>query len=247
MHTEYHKFYSPHLTQDFELKSYGHAGKPLVVFPSQDGRFYDFENWKMIDAIAGHIDAGKVKVFCIDGRDWESWTQNAAHPNDRARRYSDYDAAVLFDVLPFIRSHSHMHSHRDMILTGCSMGAYHAVNFFLRHPDAADTVIALSGVYRLKTFLGDYIDNETYHHSPINYLEHLADPHYLRLYRQSRIVICCGQGRWEEECLADSKHLSHLLHEKNVPHWLDLWGHDVDHDWPWWRAQLPYFLDKLGH
>lgn len=247
MHVEYHKIYSGHLGQDFELKSYGHAGKPAVVFPSQDGRFYDFENWKMTDAIAGHVDSGKVKVFCIDGRDWESWTDKGKDANARAKRHADYDAAVLFDVLPFIRTKAQMHHSRDLLVTGCSMGAYHAVNFFLRHPDVCDEVVALSGVYNLRTFIGDYIDHDTYMQSPTHYLAHLTDPHYLSLYAQSRITLCCGQGRWEEECLADTKHLSHLLHEKNIPHWLDLWGTDVDHDWPWWRRQLPYFLEKMGH
>ena len=30
-----------------EFKVYGTAGKPVLVFPSQDGRFYDFENQGM--------------------------------------------------------------------------------------------------------------------------------------------------------------------------------------------------------
>ncbi|HGK3117828.1 TPA: alpha/beta hydrolase-fold protein [Streptococcus pneumoniae] len=31
-----------------------------------------------------------------------------------------------------------------MMTTGCSMGAYHALNFFLQHPDVFTKVIALN-------------------------------------------------------------------------------------------------------
>jgi esterase/lipase superfamily enzyme len=245
MHIEYHKLFSPHLNQDFELKVYGHDGHPLVVFPSQDGRFFDFENFGMIDAVSRHLNQGTLRLFSLDGRDWEHWTNNSAHPHDRAKRYADYDAAILFDILPFIRSHSHLRHPRDIILTGCSLGAYHAANFFLRHPDTANALIALSGVYTLKTYIGDYMDDKVYLQSPLHYLANLHDGHYLDLYRQSKIILCCGQGRWEEECLQDTRQLSHLLANKGVNHWLDLWGNDVDHDWPWWRKQLPYFLDQV--
>ncbi len=162
MHVEYHRLFSPHLNEDFELKSYGDNGHPIIVFPSQGGRFFDFENWGMIDALRPHIDSGRFKVFAVDGRDWESWSDATKHTHDRAKRHADYDAAILFDVLPFIRARCHQEHPRDLILTGCSMGAYHAVNFFLRHPDVADTVIGLSGVYQLNTFIGPYLDEAVY-------------------------------------------------------------------------------------
>jgi len=54
-----------------------------------------------------------------------------------------------------------------------------------------------------------------------------------------------GQGAWEEEMLDDARALKHILDEKGIPHWIDFWGHDVNHDWPWWHKMLPYFLDKL--
>ena len=43
-----------------------------------------------------------------------------------------------------------------MMTTGCSMGAYHALNFFLQHPDVFNKVIALSGVYDARFFVGDF-------------------------------------------------------------------------------------------
>jgi esterase/lipase superfamily enzyme len=125
------------------------------------------------------------------------------------------------------------------------MGAYHAANFFFRHPDIFDTVIALSGLYRLNHFIGDYMDDNVYFNTPLAYLPNMDDPWYLDQYRQSHIVVCVGQGAWEEDMLADTRLLKHILEQKGIPHWIDFWGHDVNHDWPWWHKMLPYFLGKL--
>jgi esterase/lipase superfamily enzyme len=125
------------------------------------------------------------------------------------------------------------------------MGAYHAANFFFRHPDIFDTVIAISGLYRLNIFIGDYMDDNVYFNTPLAYLPNLNDPWYLDQYRQSHIIICAGQGAWEDEMLADTLALKRILERKDIPHWIDIWGHDVNHDWTWWHKMLPYFLDKL--
>jgi esterase/lipase superfamily enzyme len=125
------------------------------------------------------------------------------------------------------------------------MGAYHAANFFFRHPDIFDTVIALSGLFRLNHFIGDYMDENVYFNTPLVFLPNLNDPWYLEQYRQSHIIVGVGQGAWEDEMLADARALKHILQQKNIPHWIDIWGHDVNHDWPWWHKMLPHFLDKL--
>ena len=44
-----------------EFKVFGHAGIVLLAFPSQDGRFYDYENRNLIQSISYQIDQGKVK------------------------------------------------------------------------------------------------------------------------------------------------------------------------------------------
>ena len=115
----------------------------------------------------------------------------------------------------------------------------------IRHPEIFDTLIAISGLYRLNHFIGDYVDENVYFNSPLMYLENLTDPEYLELYRQSRIIVCAGQGAWEDEMLEDTLTLKRILEQKNIPHLIDIWGGDVNHDWPWWRKMLPYFLEKL--
>ena len=43
--------------------------------------------------------------------------------------------------------------------TGCSMGAYHAANSLFRHPDQFDGLVAMSGLYQLRMFIGDEVDD----------------------------------------------------------------------------------------
>jgi esterase/lipase superfamily enzyme len=244
MNIEYHKWWSNHLNQDMELKVFGHAGKPVVVFPCQGGRFYEWEDFRMIDAIHWFIDEGKIQLFTVDSVDKQSWANWDADPADRGRRHEDYDRYIIHEVVPFIKNH--LQSDQKMIATGCSLGAYHSGNFFFRHPDVFDTMISISGPFSLKIFVGDYMDDNIYFNSPLSYLQELDDPWYIDKYRQSKIIVCCGQGAWEERMLADVYALKKILEDKNIPAWIDIWGYDVNHDWPWWRKMVPYFLGQLN-
>lgn len=243
MNVEYHRWWSRSLGQDMELKVYGHAGKPVVVFPCQGGRFFEYEDFGMVEACRSFVEGGAVTLVTVDGVDGQSWTNRGAHPADRARRHNDYDRYIVEEVAPFVRTLRPQAS--GALATGCSMGAYHSANFFFRHPDVFDAVIALSGVYKLTDFVGDYVDENVYFNSPLLYLPGLSDPWYLDRYRRSQIVVCVGQGAWEDQMLADTRALQAILASKDIPAWIDFWGHDVNHDWPWWRRQMPHFLANL--
>lgn len=245
MNIEYHQWWSPNLSQNMELKVYGYYGKPILVFPAQGGRFYEYEDFKMIDAISGFIEGGKVKVFTVDSIDSQSWGNWNAHPADRARRHEDYDRYIIHEVASFVKQHCGG-SDEKTISTGCSMGAYHAANFFFRHPDVFDTMISLSGLFHLQMFTGDFVDDNVYFNSPLLYLPGLTDAWYLDQYRQSNIIVGVGQGAWEDAMLADAYALKRILDEKGIPNWIDIWGYDVNHDWPWWRKMMPYFLSHSG-
>jgi esterase/lipase superfamily enzyme len=245
MNVEYHKWFSPSLGQDMELKVYGYYGKPVLVFPAQGGRFFEYEDFGMIEAIKGSIDSGNIKVFTVESMDNQSWANWGAHPADRALRHEDYDRYIVTEVAPFISQHCSNPADK-IIATGCSMGAYHAGNFFFRHPDVFDTMIALSGLFQLHMFVGDYTDDNVYYNSPLYYLPNLNDSWFLDQYRNSNIIVCVGQGAWEDAMLRDAYELKAILEVKNIPAWIDIWGYDVNHDWPWWRMMMPYFLNKLG-
>jgi esterase/lipase superfamily enzyme len=243
MHVERHRWYSPALGQEMECELYGHAGRPVLAFPSQDGRMADFAGFGMIDACREILEAGRMRLVAVDGIDWQSWTNAAVAPAERARRHLAYDRYVMDELVPFVRKTA---GRGTMWVTGCSMGAFHAANFFFRRPDVFDGVIGLSGLYSATSFIADQWDDATYFNSPLQYLPGLADPAFLDRYRRSAIAFGVGQGRWEEDCLADTRALEGILRGKGIPAWFDYWGGDVDHDWPWWRKMLPYFLDRMG-
>lgn len=241
MHTEFHQWYSPSLSHDMGLKVYGHFGRPLLVFPCAGGTFHEFEDFGMVDTIREFIDAGRVKVFTVGSIDHQTWLRQDGHPGDRAWRHEAYDSYIVHEVVPFIRNN--LGSDWKIALSGNSLGAYHAVNFCLRHPDVFDATIALSGVYTTRHLIGDYMDQNVYLNSPIDYLPSLNDPWFLDQLRNSRIVICTGLGAWEYP--DDARAMHHLLHSKGIPAWIDYWGHDVNHDWPWWKKQMPHFLPHI--
>lgn len=250
MKIEYFKEYSQILNRDMEYKVYGHAGKPCIAFPCQDGRFYDYENRGLINSISWYIEQGKIQVFCVDSIDLESWSAANKNPRDgilAQERYFDYIIKEFVHKVYEINTSGNCGDVASGILAyGCSMGAYHAMNFFLRKPDIFDAVLALSGIYHSGFFIKNYADDLTFLNSPIDSLKCMDYNHpYLDLYRQAKIVVCVGQGSWEEECLADTRQIDYELHRHNIDCWIDYWGHDCPHDWPSWLIQTPYFLRHI--
>jgi len=247
MHIEEHSWFSRHLNREMALKVYGHWGSPVIVFPCSRGRYFDYEGMGMISAIDDFINTGRIKLFCVDSVDAESWYNYNVPPARRNARHEAYDRYVVEEVISFIRDHCRS-PHQRVMANGCSMGAYHAVNFFLKHPDVFEGTIALSGLYRLdRTEFGLAAGDipAVYYNSPLNYLPQLSDPWYLERYRHSNIIVCVGQGAWEEEAVSDTHHLDALFREKSIPAWVDFWGTDVNHDWPWWYKQMNYFLERV--
>ena len=244
MKIEYHNWYSYRLSRMMEFKIYGHAGRAVFVFPSSGGRFFEFEDFKMIDAISWFIDNGLIRVITPDSIDSETWLNHHRYPSDKARHHNAYDAYIVEELVPFIKQHCDVEG--KMIATGCSLGAYHAANIFFRHPDVFDTVIALSGIYDARYHVGEALEEyDVYTNSPVDYLKNMTDPYYLDLYRNSAIIVACGTGAYEEDSIRDTKHLQSVLVNKGIEAWIDLWGSDVNHDWVWWRKMLPYYLGTL--
>lgn len=241
MNIEYHRWWSPHLHREMDLKVYGHAGKALLVYPCAGGSFYEFEDFGMVEVVRPFLEDGRLQVFTVDSVDSESWLAQQKWPGDRAWRHEQYDAYIVHEVAPFIRSYTE--SDARLMATGNSMGALHAANSLFRHPGVFDTCIALSGLYGPDYFVGTYRDEHVDANFPLLYLPVCTDGWLLEAYRRSTIIICVGQGAWEEMHVRETRMLQQVLENLQVPAWIDYWGYDVNHDWPWWRRQLPYFLE----
>ena len=104
MEVQYHKFYSPSLNRDMECKVYGHAGRPVLFIPCQDGRFFDFENFHMTEVWSPWIDSGEVMVFSIDTIDSETWSNKSGDPRWRICRYEQWIQYITDEMVPFMRN-----------------------------------------------------------------------------------------------------------------------------------------------
>lgn len=268
MEVRYFKTYSTNLQREVEYKTYGEGGKGVLVFPSQDQRFYEWEDSGMVAALSPMIEAGLFHLICCDSIDRETWSvvdENLDRKHSyRAlielhERWYNY---IIEELIPQVNRGE------QLVVTGCSMGGYHAGNVFFRRPDLFDTLLSLSGLFHADYFFpgfedsglphpipeptGDFafdLDEASpliYRNSPIHFLRDQNDPHLLNeQYRQKKIILCCGQGNYERVTLASTRALGRLLEEKNIPAWVDIWGKDVYHDFEWWRKQAAYFFNKI--
>ena len=225
--------------------SYGHWGRPVLAFPSQQGECWQYEERGMIDAVAGLIDAGRVKIYCVDSYDSWSWHDQGLPLEERARRHGHYDWWILERVVPFV--FDDCGGPTEIIVTGPSFGAYHAANFAFRRADLFPVAICQSGVYDVSVVGWGERGDSLYFNNPMDYVAHLNGDHLEWLRARLSILLLCGQGQWEDTtgALESTKRFAGLLGEKGIRHELDLWGYDVAHDWPAWRAQLAHHLPRF--
>ncbi len=226
--------------------AYGYYGRPLLVFPSDGGRCGDWEDRGMVDAVGDLVDAGRVKLYCVDSYDASSWRNSSLSLEERARRHGGYEDWVLNQVVPLI--HNDCQGTPQVMLAGCSFGAYHAANFALKQADLFPLAICMSGVYDVSVVGGGWERGDAvYFNNPMDYMVHADGDHLDWLRRSTHLVLVCGQGMWEDTtgALEATKAFGGLLASKGISHELDLWGHDVPHDWPSWRAQLAHHLPRF--
>lgn len=248
MNVQYFNEYSHALGRNMECKVYGHAGRPVLFIPCQDGRFFDFENYHMSDTWSPWIDSGRVMVFSIDTIDKETWSDPNNDPTWRINRYEAWIRYITDEMVPFMREMVNQYNgwtgYPGVIVTGCSLGATHAANLFFRRPDLFDGLLALSGLYTTEFGFGSFMNETVYNNSPVHFLPNMPKDHpYIAQYNSKRAVICVGQGPWE--MVDETRRLDAILKDKGINVWVDYWGTDVAHDWPWWHKQVPYFVPYL--
>ena len=151
----------------------------MIAFPTSGGDEWEYERQGLIGAIASQIDAGRVKVFCINTNHGDSFANGGAHPRHRSWMQKQYDDYVCQEVVPFVRHHCQS-GDIGVWTMGASLGGYHAVNTLLKHPDMVKRCYALSGVYDMKQFMGGDYDDNFYFNNPVDYVANLSDPWTLR-------------------------------------------------------------------
>lgn len=239
MRREITSWYSPALNKEMPVASYGHYGFAVLLIPTAAADYLEYERFQLIQSLEPMINEGKFRVFSIDSINRESWLNYQMEPAHRAIRHNQFNEYVFNEVIPFIRNAT---SNETFIYTcGASFGALHAMNLFLKRPDIINGSISMSGVYDLTEYTRGYWDEQVYFNSPIHYIPNLENPFYLDKIRASHhIHIYTGSGQYEEPDA--SRRFASVLFSKGIWCDLDIWDADVTHDWPAWRAMLPYIL-----
>jgi esterase/lipase superfamily enzyme len=226
---------------------YGHYGRPVLAFASDSGWAQDFESNGMLDAVSDLVEDGRCKIYCIDSYESASWRRGDLPLEARAREHLRFESFVVNDLVPLI--YRDCQGPLDVVVTGCSFGAYHAANFALRRADLFPRALCLSGAYDLSGIGWGERGDTFYFNNPTDYVAHLHGDHLDWLRGRVRLTLVAGQGPWEDDsasgALPSTRRLGDLLDEKGIPCDVDIWGHDAAHDWPWWRKQLAYHLPRM--
>lgn len=242
MHREYYRWYSQRLHRDMELLVFGHAGAKVLVFPTRDGRFHEYEDLRLVQSLADKIHAGQLQLWCVDSLAWESFYCFWCHPADRIRRHIQFEEYILNEVLPLM---GQKNSHPCTIAHGCSLGAYQAASLAFRHPHLFQKLVVFSGRYDLTLnvdtfhdlFNGHY-DENIYYHTPTHFLPSLDCNWRLEHLRRMDIVMTIGAA---DPFLDNNRLLSHILDAKGIRHTLHVWEGRA-HRGYYWRKMAPLLV-----
>lgn len=221
-----------------ELTIFGHGGARMLVFPTSKGRFYEWEDRGMMNTLADQIDGGNLQVYCVDSVDAESWYAHWKHPGAKAWRNIEYDNYLVYEVLPLSRQKN---DNPFLITAGASFGAYHALNFALRHPDLVGRAIGMSGIYEIDRWTGGHQDDNIYYNSPCAFIPQEHEGWRLDALRRMDIILAVGR---DDSLRYSSENLSSVLWQKNIGNALRLWD-GWAHDWPWWHQMIRLYVG--GH
>lgn len=224
-----------------ELLVFGESGTPVLFFPTRTARFYDYENWRIIDAISSKIESGQLQVFCVDSIDIESFYSDKL-PAEKILRHQQYEQYIIDEVLPYIRSYN---QHPDLVSAGCSLGGYHAVNIAFKYPWLFTKVVGMSARYdltisssRFPDLFGGYYDDNIYYSMPSMYAPNLHDSFLLQSLRKMNIIIVVGE---EDPFLNNNQQLIGNLYRQDIYPEFFVWNEEA-HRPRYWRQMVQLYL-----
>ncbi len=238
MKESYHKWHSQYLNRDLEMLVFGTSGYPIILFPPEKGKFYDCKDAGLILCVESFLDNDKIKIYCPDTIDSESWYNFNVNPSERVKKHIIYERIILNEVIEFAKYET---ERKFVSVAGCSFGGYHALNLAFRHPDVIDSVISMGGFFDIKQFIFGYYDDNCYFNNPFDYMPNLEDNWYLERIKSMKIFL--GVGEWDL-AVNENKKMSEILFLKNINHQLDIYP-ACGHDWHTWKNMFPVYISKL--
>lgn len=237
------RVHSPQLGRGISLWSYGHFGPPLLVFPTAAGFAHEWEAQGMTETLAPLLESGRLKLYCPESNVAEAWTRKEQEPEWRIQRHALYERFVVETLVPKIYEDCRTPG-IPIGVAGASLGAFYAANMALKFPEVFRWALCFSGRYSMTHFTGGFSNLEVYFNNPLAYVPNLSGEHLERIRANTHLTLVCGRGMWEEGCIEETQALAEACRAKEIPCELDLWGHDVAHDWGWWRRQAKVHLHR---
>jgi esterase/lipase superfamily enzyme len=223
------------------LWCYGHFGPPVVVFPSAAGFAHEWDRPGMFEVLGPLVRAGKVKFYCPESNVSQGWTDKESSIAARLEKHRAYESFILDTLVPFIREDCNWPT-APMTAVGCSLGGTYAALFALKYPETFRYALCLSGRYDVTWLTEGFSNADVYFNNPMAFLPNLEGDELERVRRNVHIVLVCGQGKWEDGNIEETNALAAILAAKGISHEKDLWGHDVAHEWTWWKRQARHHL-----
>ena len=177
MQREYRKWKSPTLGREMEILVFGKEGTPVLIFPTEHGNFFEWEDQGIMDFVEEQIDLGYNQFFCVDSIDNESFLNKDVDPYTRVIRENQYQMYIKDEVMPLIQEYN---TNPYLITAGTGLGAYHSLVFTLKFPKLVDKVLAISGYYDINVYLNGFKDDNSYYNNPIEFIPNLHDEEILR-------------------------------------------------------------------
>lgn len=243
MRKQHWTFPSKFLPEAARVVCWGHFGAPVLLFPSGGGDHDEAERFHLIESVGHLIDAGRIKVYSVDGIAARGWLRGTQSPEVCSRIQNAYDSYIREDVAALIREDCRTPD-LPIVTAGAALGAFNAIASICRHPDVFRAAIGMSGTYDLSRYLRGPMNLDFHYSSPLHYLPDFADPVALATLRRRFIVLPTGRGNWEDP--GASWRLAEVLGRKGIPNRVDVWGSEWDHNWITWRAMLPKYLEEVA-
>src|SRR5258705_5551333 len=99
-------WFSPNLSAEMPLVAYGHAGQPLLMFPTAAADYLEYERFHLVEAIQPFVEAGKVRAYSINSVNRYNLLNDQMPPPLKAELLTSYDRYITHEVLPLIQQDS---------------------------------------------------------------------------------------------------------------------------------------------
>ncbi|MBB6325313.1 esterase/lipase superfamily enzyme [Algoriphagus iocasae] len=234
MKEEYFKWFSNFLQRDVQMLVFGHAGYPVVLFPTSKGSFHENRDMGLITSAQWYIEQGLIQIYCPESNDAQSFYNKSVHPHQRIEQHVAYDKMICHELVERIRLNTRV---GKVVTAGCSFGGYHAANFAFRHPGYVSHMFSMSGAFSIRSFMDGYVHDDIYYNSPLEFLGALHDNELWNM------DIVLGTSNWDI-CYDSNLQLHEVLKSRGLPHWLDV-RQNRQHDWDVWKEMFPHYLSRI--